>query len=240
MLLGYVRCSTLEQSQDGRSTLQDQERVIRGIAMTRGELDPVVYKDPGVSGSIPLNLREGGQKLLEMAQPGDYICAAKLDRMFRSSIDALSTVETLKAKGVGVILADISTEPVSDNGVGALFFKILAAVADFERERIAERVTLGRASKKARHGHIGGDAPYGFVRQGKGVSAMLVNNPDEQDVIHEMTDLWMKCRSYNATAKALNAKGMKAREGDWSAKQVCRILVRIGAAHPPTQRVQVS
>ena len=36
MLLGYTRVSTLDQAADNRTSLDEQERVIRGIAMVRG------------------------------------------------------------------------------------------------------------------------------------------------------------------------------------------------------------
>jgi putative DNA-invertase from lambdoid prophage Rac len=231
MLLAYCRCSTLEQAADGRSTLQDQERIVRGIAMARGEASPAVYADPGVSGAVPLHERPMGSKMLSEAEPGDYICASKLDRLFRSSIDALTTVEKLKGQGIGVILADISTEPVSDNGVGKLFFSILAAVADFERERIAERVTLGRASKKARNGHIGGDAPYGYDKSGKGASCILTPNDVEQEVILEMVKVFKENKSYNRTARELNGRSRIARKGLWYPTQVKRIMERERVVH---------
>jgi len=236
MNYGYVRCSTLEQASEGRSTLEDQERVIKGVVMMKGEECVEVFRDPGVSGATPLEQRPEGARMLSLLKEGDMIIAAKLDRLFRSTIDALMTVESLKARGVGVILADISPEPVTAGGVGGLFFKILAAVADFERDRIKERVATGRKSKKARGGHIGGDAPYGYDRKGRGAMAVLTPNVYEQGVIDEMKRLFITNNSYNRTAIELNAKGMIGREGLWSATQVCRILVRTGAAHGPRKR----
>src|SRR3974390_2110678 len=139
MNYGYVRCSTLEQASEGRSTLEDQERVIKGVVMMKGEECVEVFRDPGVSGATPLEQRPEGARMLSLLKEGDMIIAAKLDRLFRSTIDALMTVESLKARGVGVILADISPEPVTAGGGGGLFFKILAAGADFERGRIKDR-----------------------------------------------------------------------------------------------------
>lgn len=237
MIFGYVRCSTIEQAQDGRSTLRDQEAVVRTVAQLHGDKTPMVFSDVGVSGSIPLNERPEAKKLLDLVQNGDTIIAAKLDRMFRSATDALVTVEALKQRGVGVVLMDISSDPVTGNGVGGLFFKIMAAVAEFERERIAERVALGRASKKKRNGHIGGDAPYGFDRQGKGAEAMLVPNDAEQEVITEMAELFSKCQNYHRTAIVLNKRGRTTRCGGiWYAKQTGRILRRLGLADEEKHR----
>ena len=49
------------------------------------------FVEAGVSGSVPLADRPGGQRLLTALQPGDVIITAKLDRAFRSAADALGT-----------------------------------------------------------------------------------------------------------------------------------------------------
>src|SRR5262249_42601187 len=151
---------------------------------------------------------------------GDTIIAAKLDRMFRSAIDALTTVEHLKGLGVQVVLMDISSDPVTGTGVGGLFFKIMAAVADFERERIAERTTAGIAAKKARGGHVGGDAPYGFTKEGVGTSAILKPNLSERRIIERMAFLHHQHGSYRRVAAKLNEEGLHGREGPWFSMQV--------------------
>ncbi len=103
MLLGYVRVSTAEQAADDRSSLENQEKIIRGFAMAKGfsQFDTSVYSDPGVSASIPLRQRPAGKELLETAKAGDTIIASKLDRMFRSASDALSMLEVFKAMEEG-------------------------------------------------------------------------------------------------------------------------------------------
>lgn len=227
MIFIYCRVSGEDQAADGKTSLADQERIGRGLAMMHGEMKPIVYVDAGVSGSIPLAERPEGSKMLVDLRPGDFIVAAKLDRLFRSSLDALGTVDSLSKQGIKVVLADISSEPVSDNGVGKLFFSILAAVATFERERIAERVTQGRQGKKARGGHIGGEAPYGFRVVGEGAQAMLVADEDEQETIQTMRDLWSQSANYHAVARSLAQMGLKGRDGvQFCAVKVRRIVLR--------------
>ena len=55
MLLGYCRVSTQDQAADNRTSLAEQERIIRGIAMVKGvdKMDVTLYSDPGVSGATP-------------------------------------------------------------------------------------------------------------------------------------------------------------------------------------------
>lgn len=196
MILGYIRVSTDEQAKSDRTSLAEQERVIRGIAMTRGagKFDLQLFSDPGVSGSIPLPERPAGKQLLETAAKGDVVVASKLDRMFRSAVDALQTAETFKAKGVDLILFDMGTEPVTSNGISKCFFTMLSAFAELERERIAERMEQGRRGKRERNGHLGGEPPYGYRVVGSGRNAMLVAEPTEQEVVTRIK--WLANRKH--------------------------------------------
>jgi DNA invertase Pin-like site-specific DNA recombinase len=164
---------------DGTSP-EEQERKIAGLAMMRGEELAQVLYDGGVSGSTPLDERPGGKKLLKLLKPGDVLIAAKLDRLFRDAADALTRAKEWKAKGVKVILVDMGTEPITENGTSKLLFGILASMAEWERERIAERVADGRRAKKAKGGHIGGSVPFGFRKVGAGKAAALEPDPGQQ------------------------------------------------------------
>src|SRR5262249_18329694 len=160
-------------------SLVEQERRIHGVAMVRGESVAQAFSDPGVSGSLQLSRRPGGRDMLAALKSGDVIVAAKLDRLFRSAKDALNTVEDLKEQGVGAILAEIGTERITDNGVSKLFFSMRGAFAEFERNRIAERMDEGRNAKRERGGFIGGEPPFGFSRIGNGRDAVVVENEKE-------------------------------------------------------------
>jgi site-specific DNA recombinase len=226
MIRSYVRVSSVDQAAHEKSSLADQERIIRGVAMIRNEA-VVLYSDAGVSGSIALADRPAGSKMLSESVAGDIIVASKLDRLFRSASDALTTVDRLKKDGIKVVLADMSNEPVSENGVGKLFFSIMAAMAEWERERISERTSAGRAGKKARGGHIGGDAPYGFIKEGTGAQAVLKPNPYERKIIERMAFLYSQSGNYRCVIRDLNAEGRYGREGPWvSPQQIIRILGR--------------
>src|SRR5579864_3222537 len=134
MLLAYCRVSTTEQAADGTTSLEEQERKARAVALARGvdRFDVVIYSDPGVSGSIPLAARPEGARLLSDARPGDIIVAAKLDRLFRSASDALATVRALQDRKVDVILVDLGTDPVGASSTARLFFGMLSVFAEFE------------------------------------------------------------------------------------------------------------
>ena len=142
----YTRVSTHEQAAEGLS-LDAQEEQCRGYAKsqrTTGNVEVVVEK--GVSGSIPVADRPMGGAMLERLKKGDVLIAAKLDRLFRSTMDAPTVVEDLKRRGVQLHLIDLGG--AVSNGVGELFLTIVAAFARAERDRIAERVRDTRRQPK--------------------------------------------------------------------------------------------
>jgi DNA invertase Pin-like site-specific DNA recombinase len=232
MMLGYARVSTEEQAQANRSSLKDQEQVVRGIAMTRGisGFDFALFQDPGVSGSIPLSERPAGRQLLETAKHGDIVAAAKLDRMFRTASDALVTAEKMKQDGIDLILFDLGADPVTSNGMAKFFFTMVSAFAELERVKISERMAVGRNAKKARGGHIGGLPPFGFRKVGHGRDATLVPDPEEQDVLalaRSMTRSKFIRRPYQI-AKALNDMGVRTRTGhEFQTVQIQRMLKQV-------------
>lgn len=154
---GYCRVST--DRQVAGTSLEDQKRRVEAVANYHGAKMTAVFVEEGVSGSIPLGQRPEGFKLMAGAKRGDTVVVSKLDRAFRNTIDALGVIERLRARGVQIIMADISVEPLTQDGVGRLFFTIMASVAEFERERIAERVRAGKRRVAEKGGYMGGTVP---------------------------------------------------------------------------------
>lgn len=221
-IYGYTRVSTSEQI-DGTS-LKEQERRIEGIAQALGLEQPVIYSDPGVSGSVPLDLREQGGFMLDMLTAGDTLIVAKLDRAFRSAEDALTQVRKLSERQVDVVVGDIAMEPVQRNGVGKLFFTILAAVAEWERERVVERMVDGRRSKRAKGGYTGGYVPYGYTLEGEGKDAKLVPIKEEQQI----REFIRNCMVDQGMSLASTAQALEEKTGDyWSRGKVNRIKTRM-------------
>src|ERR1700690_1908599 len=102
MILGYIRCSTADQANENRSSLQVQQDIIEGFARTRGidKYGVQIYTDAGVSGAVKLAFRPAGAELLAAMAPGDTVIASKLDRMFRSAGDAIAMFEAFESRGV--------------------------------------------------------------------------------------------------------------------------------------------
>src|SRR3954447_18813406 len=146
---GYVRVSTDMQAEDGQS-LEVQQRQLEGWAMQHGKTLDAVHIEAGISGGIPFAERPEGGKLWTRLKRGDVLVASKLDRMFRSAGDCLTVVETLKARGVSLHLLDLNggVDDVSGNGIARLFLTIVSAFAEFERDRIGERIPATQPAPK--------------------------------------------------------------------------------------------
>jgi putative DNA-invertase from lambdoid prophage Rac len=199
---GYCRVSTLRQANEGES-LDVQRRQIEGYALMHGLTLSEVLVEEGVSGSIPVEDRPIGGQLFAKLQRGDIVVAAKLDRLFRSALDALKVVESLKGRGVKLHLLDLGGD-IAGNGMSKLFLTIAAAFAEAERDRIRERISQVKADQKARGRFLGGSAQFGYRITDDGA---LIPHEPEQEAIREMVGLKAQGRSLRAIAAEMQAKG---------------------------------
>jgi DNA invertase Pin-like site-specific DNA recombinase len=227
MILGYVRVSTADQANADRSSLQVQQDIIEGFARARGvdKYGVQIYTDAGVSGGVKLSKREAGAQLLADMATGDTVIASKLDRMFRSAVDALNMLELFKEKGVHLVLYDMGHEPVTGEGTARLLFTILAAVADMERIRIRERTAEGRKAKKAKGGPVG-NVPFGFRKEGEGRSALLVSDEKERETLVKMKQLYQN-EGLIGTSRKLAEAGILSRAGKpFTAMAIRRVVMQ--------------
>jgi site-specific DNA recombinase len=156
----YARVSSEDQAE--RGTIENQLEFARKY----GDLHQIEivrwYKDDGVSGTIPLESREEGAKLLEDAKKDVFnlLLIYRLDRLGRSARIILNAVHELEQYGVKI---RSMTEPFDTGDPnGRFLLTILAGVADLERETILERMWHG-ANRAAREGKwLGGIVPYGY------------------------------------------------------------------------------
>lgn len=204
----YSRVSTLAQADDGHS-LDAQARALRAYVDLHRLSDApqaavVDYVDRAVSGAMPLGDRPAGERLLAAVQSGDTVVATKLDRMFRSALDALSALEHFREAGVALHLIDLGGD-VCGNGIARLVFTILSAVAEAERERIGERIRDVVADRRKRGMWLGGArAPFGYD---VGEYGKLVENPHEQASLVVARDMRARGASYRTIATALAERG---------------------------------
>jgi DNA invertase Pin-like site-specific DNA recombinase len=145
MLIGYVRVS----KSDGSQTLAPQRDALLAAGVDSGR----IYEDLA---SGRRDDRPGLAACLKALQPGNTLVLWKLDRLGRDLKHLVTTVDELRRRGVGLkVLAGAGAQIDTMTANGRLFFGIFAALAEFERELIAERTRAGLAAARAR-GRLGG------------------------------------------------------------------------------------
>lgn len=92
--------------------------------------------------------RDAVNAALEFCREGDVLVITKLDRLARSMSDLQEIAKTLERKGVDFIVLDQSIDTTTP--AGRLTFHLLGAVAEFERDLIAERRNEGIEKAKAK------------------------------------------------------------------------------------------
>lgn len=141
--IGYVRVSTSDQ------TIENQKQQIEEAGYKVAKW----FTDEAVSGGIKATDRKGFSDLLNYIREGDTLVVIGIDRLGRNTIDVLSTVETLQAKGVKVISLreefDLSTP------VGKAMLTMMAGLASLEKDLIAERRTAGIKRAQSEGVHCG-------------------------------------------------------------------------------------
>lgn len=200
---GYARVSTDKQADEGES-LAVQERQLRGWCLMQGKEMDAMFVDRGVSGSTPLLEREQGAALLKQLKAGDTLVAAKLDRLFRSALDALQTIETLGKRKVRVWLLDLGD--VTGNGMAKAFMTMAAAFAELERDQIRARVSGMKRDQRERGRYLGGKIPFGFrIREEADANGrtrqVLDHVPTEQNLIAIVREM----RAGGSTFRAIQA-----------------------------------
>ena len=205
---GYCRVST-DQQRDSGISLDEQQRKIEARCIENGWHLERVYVDAGVSGSTPLSRRPEGARLLRAVQAGDVVIAAKMDRTFRSALDALQTIADFKRRRIGLWLLDLGND-CSGNGISELIMTVLAAVAQFERGLISERIKDAKRNLRRSGKHQGGTRPFGwrFGRaNGHGRARELIPYSEEQAAIADIIAMRSEGRSLMAIRDAMRARG---------------------------------
>jgi putative DNA-invertase from lambdoid prophage Rac len=186
-VFGYCRVSTDRQADSGIS-LDEQERKIEARCVKQDWHLEHFYVDAGVSGSTPLGKRPEGARLLAALRPGDIVIAAKMDRCFRSAFDALATIEGFKRRKISLWLLDLGGD-VSGNRISELIMTVLAAVAQFERSLISERIKDAKRNLRRSNKHQGGKRPFGWQfgqANGHGRARELISDEAEQAAIADI------------------------------------------------------
>lgn len=135
--IGYIRVSTQDQCAD---------RQIDGLRALCEELH--VERLSAVSKS-----RAVYEEVIRMLEPGDMLVVWSVDRAFRSTVDAITEADALRARGIEFRVVTLNIDTTTADG--RLAYTVVAAVAQHERERISERTKQGLAAARRRGKRLG-------------------------------------------------------------------------------------
>src|ERR1700680_3637830 len=138
MRIGYARVST-----------DAQETHLQMDALKRAKCSRI-YQEKASGANTE---RQELMKLLDNARKGDVVIVWKLDRLARSLRQLIDTTVLLNDRGVELhsLTENIDTTTPS----GKLTFHIFAALAEFERDILRQRVNAGLKAAR-RRGRLGG------------------------------------------------------------------------------------
>jgi site-specific DNA recombinase len=206
----YTRVSTDEQAREGLS-LDEQKHRLKSYCHAMGWKQHIrFYIDEGASAK---NLdRPQLRALMEEVRENNIsrVIVTKLDRLSRKLADLLELIDLFQSYKVSFI--SISESFDTNTPSGRLTLQVLGAVAEFERERIRERV-IDNMFHAANQGQWLTSAPYGY----KLVEKRLVINEEEAALVRRIYQMFLKDDlGYYAIAKKLNEEGIPSHTGkEW-------------------------
>jgi len=211
----YVRVSTEEQAQEGYSISAQKKRL---QAYCDSQAWDVVgfYVDEGISAK---NMdRPELQRMNEHIKLGliDCVLVFRLDRLTRSVLDLYKLLELFdkhecKFKSATEVY-DTTT------AMGRLFITIVAALAQWERENIGERVRIGLEEKVRQGKYAAHVKPFGYSLDNENGSLTII--PDEAKIVKRIFNMYLEGNSTNKIANELiGIPGAK-----WSHMQIYKIL----------------
>lgn len=204
----YDRVSTDEQVKEGHSLEGQQDRNISFIhSQSWDYLES--YIDDGYSAK---DLKRPAMKRLLKdveLKKFDVVVVYRLDRLVRTVTDLHFILNHFDKHGV--LFKSVTEIYDTTTAMGRFFITLVAAIAQWERENLAERVRMGMEENFLKGGWNGGEPPYGF----KVVDGMIcMHDEDHEEHIRTAYILKeLKTRGGSSISKQLNREGKLLRSG---------------------------
>lgn len=202
--IGYARVSTSGQALDGIGLEAQKARIVAWCDANGYEL-AALHVDAGISGKRMDN-RAGLQAALLDVEKGSALIAYSLSRLARSTKDAIVIGELLDKKGADLV--SLSERIDTTTAAGKMVFRMLAVLAEFERDLVSERTTAALAHKRAigeKYGHV----PFGY----REVAGALERAEGELTLLADILERREAGETLRSIADDFNARAIPCPQG---------------------------
>ncbi|MET9674083.1 recombinase family protein [Streptomyces sp. NPDC006482] len=192
----YLR---LSRESDDSASLDTQRAAAHRWLEAHGydPADAVEYLDAGVSGTKPLEARRAMSGL--MADRPSVVVAWKLDRFARSVSEFLRLVAWAEAHGVALATTDNSIDTTTPTGRMAAM--VLSALAEWERNMIASRITDGHSTRRSQGRWSSGRPPFGYRIERRDGAAYLAIDDNQAATARDAVNALVNGSTVAATAR---------------------------------------
>lgn len=220
-VVGYIRVSTTGQAEKGASLDAQRAKIEAWCNLNDGEL-VAVFEDAGISGSGTAK-RDGLLDALKATTKGMALVTYSISRLARNTLDMLNIAKELEKKGADLV--SLSERIDTTTASGRMVFRMLAVLAEFERDQVSERTCMTMAHKKA-SGEAYCGAPFGF----EAIAGRLVEVKRESAIVADILKMREAGASLADIANNLNAKGIEGKRGGKWFPSTVRYLIQRQAA----------
>ena len=182
-----------------------------------------VYTDEGITGTNTKR-RAGFKRMIKDALDGkiELIVTKSVSRFARNTVDSLTTIRELKAKGIEIFFEKENIYTLDSKG--ELLVTIMSSMSQEESRSISENVTMGK-----RWAFKEGKVPFSyksFLGYEKGADGKPVINEEEATIVRMIYQLYLEGKTAREIKDVLNALELPAprEKNGWHMSTILSIL----------------